>query len=72
MGIYKGGLIAKPGSDPPPPSGGSWKPQLFCHSAQFSRGISVHLAHHLAAMDLRGDFAGSESRCDLLGQHAGN
>jgi len=32
----------------------------------------MHFMHHLGAMHLRGDFARSDLRCDLLGQHSGN
>src|SRR5689334_17418004 len=46
--------------------------QLFGHSAEFSGRVGMHFMHDLAAMDLRGDFAGSESRRNLLCEHAGD
>src|SRR2546422_1541447 len=42
--------------------------QLLGHSDEGCEGICAHLAHHLAAVDLHGDFAGAKLGRDLLVQ----
>src|SRR5260370_16095545 len=48
------------------------KLKLRGHSDQFCQGFSLHLAHHMPALDLYRDFAGPEIKCDLLIEHAPN
>jgi hypothetical protein len=48
------------------------KLKLFCHSSQISGRISLHLAHDLAAVNRRGNFARSQCRGDLFREHTGN
>ena len=48
------------------------KLKFFCHSTQLSRRVCLHLAHDLAAMDRRGNFARSKCRGDPFGEHTGN
>jgi hypothetical protein len=44
--------------------------ELLGNPAQFDKGVSLHLVHHLAAVHLCRDFARSECGGDLLGEHA--
>ena len=48
------------------------KLQFRRHPNQFCQRISLHLAHHVAAMDLHCDFAGPEIRSYLLNELARN
>src|SRR5277367_6304195 len=48
------------------------KLKLRGHPDQFRQRFSLHLPHHVPAMDLYGDFAGSEFKRYLLIKHARN
>src|SRR2546427_5844982 len=50
----------------------SGKLKLPRHSDQFCQGVSLHLVHHVTAMDLHGDFTGPKVISDLLIEHARN
>ena len=43
-----------------------WNPQFLCHSDQLGQRSRIHFLHHLAAMDLDGDFAGAQFARDLF------
>src|ERR1700676_585341 len=55
-----------------PPEKSAWQSQLGSHSDEFRDGLSQHLVHHLAALQLDCRLAGTKFRPDLFVEQAGH